>query len=760
MPTARERNQARLAEIRKKAREKQAALRAGSAVASQPIQTNQPAQVNTVKKEVIPAPSEPSRTVEQRAESLFQREQFDRPQETATKLGLNKNDISSTLEEEVTRILDAQKRELGLAENQVSVADQLDEETVRKAKLASAGAKAGVTANLSGGREGPQSAGNPLVRDKFIQETQRNLDSLIQQKTLAREERQNALTNLKEAQRQGREDLVKQYQAQVDNLKLDIAEIDTNLLNAQEKQTRLALDIQDAARVNLETFTDIVGNGTTMTVDGIKSFANKLDIPFEIAFDYYNGAEQIRADKTLSLEEKQVALAENQIDFERKKAGRDDEKVRRLDYIDSLYQSGAPQQEIDRAMDAFGFTTNRVMEAETRLKEAEARLKEAEANGEIISPKEQLEYASMYQEYREQIGDTGAYLPTESKYKVAATEDGIQVQVKEGQKLKRGQCGAFANDVLGISVGDTLASKMKFVDESVVVPSPGMGFVTTRGYDLGPGKGNSGHIGVVESVNPDGTFNTVESNYNGDQKISRRKNVPISEVAGFIRPQKAEFTGKATGEELAFRDAAGALEVNLGDKVGQKFRSDLERRINSGNIDSAKEFLKVTIRSSAPAETQKQIGGAELGIKLIGDIKSDLEAFEAAGGDTGILAGTSEQVANKIGKTTDPVLAKLATKIQATIQNYRKAISGAAFTESESKEYERIFPNTKKTTNLNAANISALEDVFDVQLETFYSNALGESAYKQLFTETETQDAEIDPLGLGVKPPEDPLKLF
>jgi hypothetical protein len=47
----------------------------------------------------------------------------------------------------------------------------------------------------------------------------------------------------------------------------------------------------------------------------------------------------------------------------------------------------------------------------------------------------------------------------------------------------------------------------------------------------------------------------------------------------------------------------------------------------------------------------------------------------------------------------------LATQINVAIQNYRKAISGAAFSEAEAAEYAAIFPSTKNSKELNDALI-------------------------------------------------------
>ncbi len=63
-------------------------------------------------------------------------------------------------------------------------------------------------------------------------------------------------------------------------------------------------------------------------------------------------------------------------------------------------------------------------------------------------------------------------------------------------------------------------------------------------------------------------------------------------------------------------------------------------------------------------------------------------------------------MAAKIGKVKDPKLRALATQINTAIINYRKAITGAGFSETETKEYQSIFPSTKNSKALNTAIIN------------------------------------------------------
>lgn len=183
----------------------------------------------------------------------------------------------------------------------------------------------------------------------------------------------------------------------------------------------------------------------------------------------------------------------------------------------------------------------------------------------------------------------------------------------------------------------------------------------------------------------------------------------------------------------SIRDAAEQISFSLSKDKKDTLFDSIDRRLGEDNVDGAREALKAGARASVSVSEAKAVKGSERLFELIGEIKNDLETFEKLGGDTGIFTGTQEAVLNKIGRTSDPKVAQIATKIQKTIQGYRQVISGAAFTESETAEYRAIFPSISKTAELNAAKIAALDDIISGDIRFFYETALGKKAYGEIF---------------------------
>jgi hypothetical protein len=149
----------------------------------------------------------------------------------------------------------------------------------------------------------------------------------------------------------------------------------------------------------------------------------------------------------------------------------------------------------------------------------------------------------------------------------------------------------------------------------------------------------------------------------------------------------------------------------------------------TGDKNAIASYLRRTAQNTAGQQEAAQIRGTERILNFIDEIKTDLDNYEANGGNTNIFSGTAEDFRKKLGYVKDTEMRKMAEKIHAAIMKYRRSMSGAAFSVPESKEYADIFPSIKRTGNLNSASINALKDVFSGDLETFYRISLGDNAY-------------------------------
>lgn len=165
----------------------------------------------------------------------------------------------------------------------------------------------------------------------------------------------------------------------------------------------------------------------------------------------------------------------------------------------------------------------------------------------------------------------------------------------------------------------------------------------------------------------------------------------------------------------------------------QAAQADIEKMITAGDYDGAREQLKIYARNSASATQQEKLEGKEDALAALDKIESAMNAYSAAGGNMNVFTGISDKLLEKGGIAIDPKRSELANSVALAIIDYRKSISGAAFTASEAADYARVFPSTGKTTELNQIKINSLRDKLKTDAENFYRRRIGETKYDEIF---------------------------
>lgn len=329
--------------------------------------------------------------------------------------------------------------------------------------------------------------------------------------------------------------------------------------------------------------------------------------------------------------------------------------------------------------------------------------------------------------------------------------------MQKANGMKGGQCGKYVNDYLEF-IGMTWSTNRYYDNElstklnSINSYDPKVGTIAVFDYNHKSSDGvNYWHVGIVTQVTNDGIY-VKDSNYSSDEKIKTRF-IPKgsaeweNNLKGFFDPSKPPIgttANSGTQEGLdnlntaentksAFTAAWNNIALNLWSvSATNTFNEQLQKYVDDGDYTRAFEYITTQARNKADSDTKAAINSAESAISALVAINQGLDAFYEAWGDTWIFAGTAEQVANKIGKTTDPELKKLATKINVAIQKYRQAISGAAFSEQEAAEYASIFPSAKNSKELNTALIEGTLETMLQNLTSSYAQILGTSTYTDL----------------------------
>lgn len=189
-------------------------------------------------------------------------------------------------------------------------------------------------------------------------------------------------------------------------------------------------------------------------------------------------------------------------------------------------------------------------------------------------------------------------------------------------------------------------------------------------------------------------------------------------------------TGTGTPTTTVNPKFAGVVQTILG---SGKFTKDQSTAISNAINNGEDPFtvVKNNAKNIMGQTEATNLAKFETAKTSIEDLQSTLSQFYALGGDTGIFKGNYEKVINKLGDVSNPALVDLATQIQSTLQVYRNAVSGTAYSAQEGADIASIFPGINKSQGLNEAIIKGRLKAFDSTIDGTYRTALG-SAYDKL----------------------------
>lgn len=185
-----------------------------------------------------------------------------------------------------------------------------------------------------------------------------------------------------------------------------------------------------------------------------------------------------------------------------------------------------------------------------------------------------------------------AAMPLKSKFEFnVISPNEIRFNVPPGKMTTRGECGMLVNDALNGGpglMGDSFESKMGVVNSGM--PVAGGAFVEKINGLA------SGHTGLVEKVNPDGSFEIRESNYHGKWNVTTETIQPgsarwktIVEQGGFYDPIKGGTSNFKKGKGVT-GDGPYAKFVQEQVKSGMSQTDAIElanKKMDKGEIGSS-----------------------------------------------------------------------------------------------------------------------------------------------------------------------------
>ena len=187
---------------------------------------------------------------------------------------------------------------------------------------------------------------------------------------------------------------------------------------------------------------------------------------------------------------------------------------------------------------------------------------------------------------------------------------------------------------------------------------------------------------------------------------------------------------------------AGVAETIIASgKFTKEQASSIRNAINNG--EDPFTVIKNNVKNIMGQTEATKLTNAESVQSAMHDLKSSIQSYYDAGGDTNLFKGNLEKVTNKLGEVQDPRLAQLAVEVQSQLQSYRNAISGTAYSDQEGKDIASVFPGINKGKVLNDSIFAGRDKALNSQIDGLYKSALGEKTYNRLKENNNQANAPI-----------------
>lgn len=490
-------------------------------------------------------------------------------------------------------------------------AQRKDLQTAAGSITAQSDAQQAMTASAIGG---PQA--NSGLRQGWQQAASKQLERLkLDEKQLAIYDEQ-----LKNAQLAGDMELVKQIQLEKDAYTNQARQNEAQYVQALGDYERNKAAITQAG---IASFQSLVESGVELDYNTVAGLASQYGLPTDTLMGYYQGAQNIRNDKTLDLAGKELALAQLNQDLQDQMTGMDTQAAKNIKAYVTLVQSGASEDVIAAFKQAAGITdyNDPFTQAELRARTLQNEIAQYEKDNLGKPPPagsaERLDYdykqAQLLQlKYEindlygnpsgtltpEQVSEIFTIVPT-GKY-----ANGSQFhQGEAGWELGTNtwECAEAYNQITdGPKAGSTYLEKMGITTPGLQTPQVGFGLVLPMGE-------TTGHIETVISVDSvNGTFQTVSWNRNLDGKQTVETysidDLKAKEGWGFIestlKPEYSKMLSQDGGSAVPYSYGyfyQQAIQDNMSPEAAEKYAEEQYSASQSfATIDQANKYYQYT----------------------------------------------------------------------------------------------------------------------------------------------------------------------
>lgn len=210
----------------------------------------------------------------------------------------------------------------------------------------------------------------------------------------------------------------------------------------------------------------------------------------------------------------------------------------------------------------------------------------------------------------------------------------------------------------------------------------------------------------------------------------------IQEIARLDDQPRAAGSSAATAPSVVdglddeLRNAVGRITMSLNGPRRAGFTQTINDYVSRGvpREQIVDVIRQAALESEGAVQRDKLMARQEMRAQLA-NAREALKGLKAAGLPTDWLTGGVENTLRRLGTTNDPKYVTFKQQLEDAVINYRRAASGAAFTESERQSYERMFPSYSNSGEVNEALIGGLLASSDAIERNYWNHKLGPGGY-------------------------------
>lgn len=198
-----------------------------------------------------------------------------------------------------------------------------------------------------------------------------------------------------------------------------------------------------------------------------------------------------------------------------------------------------------------------------------------------------------------------------------------------------------------------------------------------------------------------------------------------SKVVGLYRPPSATMqilnsSQPTPNMQPDMSDALNRATMTLPSNQRAQVVSTVNQQVNRGNLNGAKDTIRQAALEGEDVATRNQVRGRREVVQALTSIEGLLKDLP-----TNLVSGTVEDVARRLGTSTDQRYVRVGQRLNTLLQSYRRSITGAAFSQAETSEYNTIFPAYTNTPPVNTTLINALREAFSDNDRIYWDYKLG-----------------------------------